>query len=43
MKSEKLQSLNNRYNGVEEGDVLAVSTLLDSQFKRKFFQMLKQS
>ena len=37
MKADILQSLNDRYNGVEEEDVLAVATILDPQFKDKFF------
>ena len=37
MKADILQSLNDRYDGVEEEDVLAVATILDPQFKDKFF------
>ena len=37
MKADMLQSLNDRYDGVEEEDVLAVPTLLDPHFKDNFF------
>ena len=32
-----LQSLNDRYDGIEREDVLAVATMLDPHFKDKFF------
>ena len=37
MKADMLQSLNDRYDGVEEEEVLAVATILDPRFKDKFF------
>ena len=37
MKANMLKSLNNRYDGVEQEDVLAVATLLDPHFKDKYF------
>ena len=36
-KADMLQSLNDRYDGVEEEDVLAVATILDPRFKDNFF------
>ena len=33
MKADMLQSLNDRYDGVEEEEVLAVATILDPRFK----------
>ena len=37
MKADMLQSLNRRYDGVEEEEILAVATMLDPCFKDKFF------
>ena len=37
MKADMLQSLYDWYDGVEEEDVLAIATILDPQFKDKFF------
>jgi len=37
MKADMLKSLNNRYDCVEQEDVLAIATLLDPCFKDKFF------
>ena len=36
MKADMLQSLNGRYDGVEEEEVLAVATMLDPRFKDFF-------
>ena len=37
MKSEMLDSLNGRYGDPESNEILVLATLLDPQFKDKFF------